>query len=120
MDVIKIILQLIIGLGILNVWLLRFGKASEWRGGEAGNMKEEFAVYGLPEWFLYLVGFLKLLFAALLLAGIFVPALVTPGAIGMAILMLGAVIMHFKVGDPPKKSLPSGILLVLSIVLVFL
>ena len=33
---------------------------------------------------------------------------------GMALLMLGAVISHLKVGDPFKKSLPSLTLLVLS------
>lgn len=44
------IIQLVIALGILNVWLLRFGKTTAWRGGAAKNMKEEFAVYGLPSW----------------------------------------------------------------------
>ena len=39
MDVLKIILQIIIGLGILNVWVLRFGKPTEWRGGDAATVQ---------------------------------------------------------------------------------
>ena len=61
------------------------------------------------------VGFLKLLFAACLIAGIWFPALTRPAAIGIAILMLGAVAMHIKVKDPLKKSLPALTMLVLSV-----
>ncbi|UCG32126.1 MAG: DoxX family protein [Phycisphaerales bacterium] len=79
-------------------------------------MKEEFAVYGLPGWFMVAVGILKLSFATLLLSGVWLPVLTTPGAIGMAVLMAGAVTMHLKVGDPLMKALPSVTLLVLSFV----
>lgn len=48
MEYIRSIAQLIIALGILNVWLLRFNKATVYRGGGAKNMKQEFAAYGLP------------------------------------------------------------------------
>lgn len=120
MEALRIALQVIIGLGILNVWLLRFGKSSQWRGGEATNMKEEFAAYGLSPTVMYLVGFLKVLCAGLLLAGIWLEVLVLPGALGMTFLMLGAVAMHLKVEDPPKKSLPAGTLLVLSVAVLLL
>lgn len=120
MDIIIIIVQLIIGLGILNVWFLRFGKSSEWRGGNATNMKEEFAVYGLPDGTMYVVGFLKVLFSLMLIAGIWLPLLVLPGAAGLGLLMLVAVAMHVKVGDAAKKSLPAGTLLLLCALLVIL
>ncbi|HKJ90126.1 MAG TPA: DoxX family protein, partial [Oceanipulchritudo sp.] len=58
-DSISIILQLIIGLGILNVWFLRAGKSTPYRGADAGTLKDEFAAYGLPEWAFYLIGGLK-------------------------------------------------------------
>jgi hypothetical protein len=119
MDVIVLISQIIIALGIFNVWVLRFGKATSWRGGGAQNMKEEFAVYGLPVWFMGLIGFLKVLFAVLLILGIWFPVLKMPAASGMAILMLGAIAMHFKAGDPLKKSLPAFTMLVLSLIVVF-
>jgi uncharacterized membrane protein YphA (DoxX/SURF4 family) len=113
------ILQVIIALGIFNVWFLRYGKPTGWRGGNAKNMKEEFAVYGLPGWFVGVVGFLKVLFAILLLVGIWYPGVVMPAALGIAVLMLGAVIMHIKVKDPIKKSFPALTMLVLSIVVAF-
>lgn len=118
MQIIVTIAQIIIALGILNVWLLRFGNASQWRGGEAKTMKEEFAVYGLSETTLYVVGFLKVLFALALIAGIWVSALTAPAAIGLAILMAGAVAMHFKAGDPLKKSLPAGSVLLLCLLVI--
>ena len=110
------VIQVVIGLGILNVWLLRFGKATAWRGGEAMNMKEEFEVYGLPGWFMKLIGVLKVLFAVSLIAGVWIPELTKPAAIGLGLLMLGAVAMHVKVKDPVKKSLPAFSLLVLCVV----
>jgi uncharacterized membrane protein YphA (DoxX/SURF4 family) len=116
MDYIIIICQLIIALGIFNVWLLRFGRPTRWRGGRAQSMKEEFAAYGLPVWFMRLIGVLKLTLAFSLLLGIWIPVLTKPAAMGMAILMLGAISMHFKVKDPSKKSLPAFSLLTLSVV----
>jgi hypothetical protein len=120
MDSVVIACQIIIALGIFNVWLVRFGKATAWRGGTAQSMREEFQVYGLPGWFMSLIGFLKVLLAVALLAGIWFPALKQPAAIGMAALMLGAISMHVKVNDPLKRSLPAFVMLMLSsVVAVF-
>jgi uncharacterized membrane protein YphA (DoxX/SURF4 family) len=116
MNTIIIILQIVIAAGIFNVWLLRFSQPSEWRGGNASNMKEEFEVYGLPPSAVRIVGLLKLACAALLIVGIWMPCLVTPAAGALAVLMLGAVIMHIKVKDPLKKSLPAFVMLVLCLV----
>ena len=41
------ILQLVIAIGLINVWLFRFNKATEYRGGDAKNMKEEFGISGV-------------------------------------------------------------------------
>ena len=120
MATVVIVMQVVIAMGILNVWLLRFGKPTEWRGGDAKNMKEEFAVYGLPAWAVGVVGFLKILLAALLIAGIWLPAVTKPAAIGMAVLMLGAVSMHIKVKDPLQRSLPAFCVLVLSVLVAVL
>lgn len=112
--------QVVIALGLLNVWLLRTGRASPWRGGSATNMREEFAAYGLPEWAPGAVGFLKIGLALLLIAGIWLPALTRPAAMGVAVLMVGAIAMHVKVGDAPQKSLPAAVLLLLSLVVALL
>ena len=118
MEWIKIVIQIVIAASIFNVWILRYGKPTQWRGGTAKNMKEEFEAYGLPEWFMKLIGFLKLTLSVLLIAGIFVSALIKPAAIGMAVLMLGAIAMHIKVKDSLIKSFPAFTFLVLSIILI--
>lgn len=119
MEWIKIVIQLIIAVSIFNVWILRFAKPTSWRGGSAKSMKDEFEVYGLPPWFMWLIGFLKLTLATLLIAGIWLHFLIIPAAIGMAVLMTGAVVMHIKVKDSLIKSLPAFTFLVLSLFLIF-
>ena len=116
MKYVSIIAQVIIALGILNVWLLRFNKETAYRAGTAKNMRDEFSAYGLPLWFMWVVGGLKILFALSLLVGFWLPELIRPAAIGMGILMLCAVGMHVKVGDAWRKSLPAACLLILSLI----
>ena len=116
----RIALQIIVALGVLNVWLLRAGKPSPFRGGSATNLREEFPAYGLPSAMLYLVGAIKILLALALIAGIWFPALVRPAAIGMGFMMLGAVAMHLKIADPLKKSLPAAGVAVLCLLIVLL
>ena len=120
MQIFVTIIQLVIALGILNVWVLRFGKSTAWRGGEAKSMKEEFAVYGLPPWSVGLIGFLKILCAALLIVGVWVSAVVKPAAFGLAVLMLGAILVHIKVKDSPQKSAPAATMLVMCLLILFL
>ena len=119
MDIIALIFQIIVPLGIFNVWLLRIGKATSYRGGDARTLKEEFAVYGLPDWAFYVVGALKLSAAIALLLGFFIPYFIFPGAAIMAILMMGALVMHLKVKDPIGKSLPASLMLFMCLVLLF-
>lgn len=119
MDIISTVFQIIIAIGIYNVWLLRTEKQTPYRGKNANSLKEEFAAYGLSEPVFYLVGALKLFAATALLIGVWVPSLVTPAAILMAFLMLGALAMHIKVNDPMIRSLPASLVLFMSLVLLF-
>jgi hypothetical protein len=120
METLTQIAQIIVGCGLLNVWLLRFKKSTAYRGGTAANMLQEFAAYGLPAWSCYLVGFLKVTSAFALLAGLLpnLSFVVLPGAVIIALLMAGAVAMHVKVGDPLKKSLPALSVLILSAIII--
>ena len=120
MEILKIILQLIVGLGILNVWLLRFNKNTSYRGGNAESMKEEFKAYGLPETMIYIVGFIKVALALMLIAGIWIESLVDPAAIGMIVMMLGAIIMHLKIKDTFKQTLPALTLLIVCGIIIWL
>ncbi|MBM4264650.1 MAG: DoxX family protein [Deltaproteobacteria bacterium] len=117
MDTLIMASQVVVGLGLLNVWLLRFSRSTPWRGGHAKNMREEFAVYGLPSWLMWTVGFMKVSLALLLLAGLWVPGLAKPAALGIMVLMLGALSMHLKISDPWKRSVPALALLMLSVVI---
>ena len=118
MEILVQICQIVVGCGLLNVWLLRFNKATAYRGGKASSMLEEFAAYGLPAWSCYLVGFLKVASAFALLAGLLYPVLILPAASIVAALMAGAIVMHLKVADPFKKSLPAISLLALCLLMM--
>lgn len=104
-------LQVLIALGLVNVWLVRFNKKTKYRGKGAGNMKEEFAAYGLPSWAVYVVGFLKIVIALVMIVGLFRPQIMYPygfpALILLAVLMLGAITMHIKVRDPLVRVLPA-------------
>jgi hypothetical protein len=119
MRVLAIAGQIVIALGIVNVWILRPGKPTPWRPEGARNMAEEFRHYGLPDWMRKLVGAFKLVLAALLVVGIGYPSLAAGAGIAMAVLMAGAVGAHLKVADPLKKTLPSFSLLLLSLFIAY-
>jgi hypothetical protein len=120
MEHLQVILQVVIALGIANVWLVRAKRPTPYRGAGAQSMKEEFAAYGLSEGAMRVIGGFKLLFAAMLIVGIWVPALVLPAALGLGALMLGAVAMHVKIKDAAIRALPAFCMLCMSVGVVLL
>jgi hypothetical protein len=116
---IKFLLMIFVPSLVLNVWLFRFNKATIYRGGNATNMIEEFAAYGLSESMVYLVGGLKVLAALGLLLGFVYRKSIAPSALVMSVLMVGAIAMHFVIGDAPIKYLPAGLMLVSSLVIFY-
>ncbi|WP_340199974.1 DoxX family protein [Ascidiimonas sp. W6] len=119
MNYLIIALQIIVGVSILNVWLIQNKKPTRWRGGDAKTIIEEFQVYGLPVWMCYLIGFLKVSLAIALIAGIWYPVLIQPSALGLTLLLLGSVVMHFKIKDPLYKSFPALLFLLMCLVIAF-
>jgi hypothetical protein len=115
-----ITLQIIVALGIMNVWLLRASRATPYRGGSAKTIREEFVVYGLPHWFMCAVGTLKVALALALLVALKVGAIAAPAALILGLLMVGAIIMHLKVKDPLSKALPASVMLALCIAIIVL
>lgn len=114
------ILQLIIAIGLINVWLFRFNKATEYRGANAKNMEEEFAAYGLPIWLMYVVGASKVSIALMLIISFWVEELLVYNLIALAVLMIAAVFMHVKVKDPIKKSYPALSILFMIALIMYL
>jgi hypothetical protein len=117
---IAIVLQLVVGLGLLNVWIVRSGSATNYRGGAATSLREEFAVYGLPVAAFYAVGALKVSAALVLIAGVWLDVPVQVAAGVVAALMVGAIAMHVKVGDPVRKAVPATAMLAMSTAIALL
>ena len=116
MHFISLVLQLIIACVIFSVWLIRPNWETAYRAGNATNIKEEFAVYGLPDWSVYVVGATKIALAIALLAGYWKSELVGPAAISMAILMMGAVVCHLRIKeDSLSRAMPASLMLVMSL-----
>lgn len=111
-------LQIIVGLGLLNVWLLRNARGTSYRGGTATTLREEFAAYGLPTAAFYIVGALKIIAGIVLLAGLWWPMPVRAAAGAVAALMSGAIVMHIRIKDPVMKSVPAVIMLAMCALLV--
>lgn len=118
MESLLTIIQLIVGLGIYNVWLIRPHRASAYRGKGAGSLKKEFQAYGLSVRTMRLVGAIKLISATFLILGIWNPEFIRPSALVLVLMMTGAVFMHVKVRDSFKRSVPALLMLLMSLVIV--
>ncbi len=115
---IAIICQVLIAVGIFNVWIVRRNRPTPYRPEGASGIEDEFRRYGLPSWAWKAIGALKLSLAFLLLVGIFVPSVVAAAAAVMAVLMVSAIGAHLRVSDPPLKALPAFVMLVLCAVVI--
>lgn len=113
-----IALQLLLALGIFNVWIFRRNRPTAYRPDGAANIREEFQRYGFPEGTWKVVGASKVLIAGMLIAGIFFPVVVPFAAGALTVLMIGAVASHLRVGDPMVKSVPALLMLAMSAAVV--
>jgi uncharacterized membrane protein YphA (DoxX/SURF4 family) len=116
MGYLVLLAQVLITLGLFNVWLLRFNRPTAYRGGQARNMQEEFAAYGLPSWLMWLVGTAKVVIAGLMVIGMKFDFLKQPAALVLIALMVGAIAMHIKIGDPWRRALPATVMLALAVI----
>ncbi|MDO9182621.1 MAG: DoxX family protein [Bacteriovorax sp.] len=105
MSILPDVLKIIVFSSILFVWVIRYA-----------NIVEEFKSYGYPQWLRDIVGILKISCAIMLLNHSEQVAKV--GASGIAVLMLAALLTHFKIKNPFSKMLPSLSLLVASLVII--
>ena len=114
MDTLVMALQIVIAIVIFAVWIFRPNLDTNYRAGDAKNIVEEFAVYGLPKWSVYVVGATKLTLALALIVGIWYTQLAQYAVMGMGILMTGALICHLKTRDDPlSRAAPASIMLVM-------
>jgi hypothetical protein len=114
-----IALKIIVGISILNVWLLQKNKATKWRGGAAKTILEEFEIYGFSKQFCYLIGTLKVGLALILLISVWFKEYTLIGSIGLILLLLGSIMAHIKIKDVWYKSFPAFLFIVLNLIIVF-
>jgi len=119
MNYIIIAFQAIVGISILNVWLVQNTKNTKWRGGNATTLIEEFQAYGLPVWSVYVIGAIKVTLAVVLIASIWFPMLQFIAAAGLATMLAGSIVMHFKIGDPLFKSFPAALFAVMCLIIAY-
>ncbi len=119
MEYIVVFLKVITGMSILNVWLLRKNRTTPYRGGNSESLFDEISFYGLPDWSFPLIGTLKVMLALLLLVSVWMTQLSVFISLGLGLFMLGAFLLHLKVNDSFKKSLPSLSLFISCIIVFF-
>ena len=119
-EYIIIFLKIIVGVSIINVWLIQPNNPSRWRGGDAKTIIEEFNVYGLSKTFYKVVFVVKVGLAILLLLSIKYDFLTLYSSLGLAALLLGSIVMHFKVKDPLMKSFPAILFMIMNLTIAYL
>ena len=95
-------LKIISSVAIFFVWVVRYD-----------NIKKEFVEYNLPSWVRDLVGILKLSFAMMLQFSN--EEVVKIGALGISVLMLGAVATHLRLKSNFRRYIASVAMLSISI-----
>ena len=95
-------LKIISSVAIFFVWVVRYD-----------NIKKEFVEYNLPSWVRDIVGILKLSFATMLQFSN--EEVVKIGASGITVLMLGAVITHFRLKSNFRRYIASVAMLSISV-----
>jgi|TARA_B100000768_G_scaffold181800_1_gene206512 hypothetical protein len=119
-EYIIIALKIIVGISIINVWLIQPNKPSIWRGGDATTITEEFNVYGLSNTFYKIIFVIKVGLAILLLISIKYDFLTLYSGIGLATLLGGSILMHVKIKDPLFKSFPALLFMVMNLAIIYL
>lgn len=78
---------------------------------------ETFQHLGLPQWFRFLSGIIVLTGVVGLIIGFWEEQLVPFAALGLAIVMFGAVLSHIRVKDSIKDMVPATVLMLLTLLL---
>ena len=118
MKVLSKILSVVVGLTVINVWLFRSNKSTSYRGGDANSLMEEFVVYSLGDYFLT-IGIIKVGLAVLLVLSLYFKKLRMFSALGIGLMMIVAIYMHFSIGDELIKSMPASVMLLSCLIIAY-
>src|SRR6056300_1937039 len=98
--------------------ILVFGSIIFVWGVRYSNIKDEFKHFNLPKWLRDLVGIFKFAFAIMLLNDSL--EIVHFGAIGIALLMIAALLTHLRLKSPLPRMLPSFSLLCACLIISYI
>lgn len=104
-----ILLSLAVSFSVLSVWLFK-----------ATSVKNDFDRFNLNGLTMRLVGLSKILLSILLLIGLFSQSLLVASSILMGLFMLIAQYYHFKYRSSLQKKLPSLLLLICCLLIIYL
>ena len=114
------VLSITVSIVVLSAWSIKLNQPSNFRGGNATNMSEEFANYGLDESTMIIVGVCKVLLSILLLLGALkYSRFIQPAAAILGLFMMGAVYFHISIGDGVVPTLAAASMLLICLVLTF-
>ena len=119
----KIILKLLIvlvSLTVITAWTYNLNLDTTFRGGDATNMIDEFEAYGLNYTTMVVVGVFKVACALMLLFGSKYKKLILPASGVMTLFMIAAVYFHISISDPIIPTLPSLLMLLSCISIIYL
>ena len=103
-------------LSILLALLFLGTGAAKLTGAQVSRSDAERFGYSYPRF--RIIGALEVAAAVGLVVGLFVEALAVATAVGLALLMIGAVFTHLRVKDPVAKAVPAAVIVVLSVLLI--
>lgn len=119
----KIILKLLIvlvSLTVITAWTYNLNLDTTFRGGDSTNMIDEFEAYGLNFTTMVVVGIFKVACALMLLFGLKYKKLILPASGVMILFMIAAVYFHISISDPIVPTLPSLLMLISCISIIYL
>lgn len=104
-----IIALIVVPLAIWSVWIFRYKV-----------IVSDFEQFGLNSTVRNLVGVVKLGLTAMMFAGIWYPSLVLIPTIIISLMMLVALVFHFRVNNPFRKYIPALFIFILCLYIVFM
>lgn len=111
LDIVVIVLQSLLALGFLMAGLSKMAGVK--------MHVENFKKWRLPQWFRVVTGLVEFVGAAALIVGYWEPSWLVAGALVLGITAIGGILVHVRIRDPFKDSIPIAVLGILSLFVFF-
>ncbi|WP_123040181.1 DoxX family protein [Cohnella candidum] len=112
MNVLAIVLEALLGLAFVMAGIMKIAGVQ--------MHVDNFNRWKLPQWFRPITGIVELAGGAAMLAGIWVKGLPALAGILLGITMLVGVLVHVRIRDTAKNTVPAVVLLILAVVVLLI